>query len=296
MLDGVILLWFILTAASVLFVALDIRNTPESPVLKWGFILVTAYTGPIGAFLYVLGCREPLPGTHERYVAARWRQVLGSTMHCVAGDGVGILAGAVIAAVIGLSGWLDVLLEYLLGFGFGWMIFQALFMRDMAGGSYTKALRATFTSELLSMNLLMAGMVPTMIAIRTAVPEAESPLAPEFWFAMSMALLVGALCAYPMNWWLVSHHLKHGMMTVRPSVAAGTGTAMEGMRHEAAGGHAGHAMAGNAQARRRSAPCRRPHGPRFVRRAGGGTGARRGDRIDRVRPPGAGDQTARTLA
>jgi hypothetical protein len=38
------------------------------------------------------------------------------------------------------------------------------------------------------------------------------------------------------------------MMTVRPSAAAGTGTAMEGMRHEATGGHAGHAMAGNAQA------------------------------------------------
>jgi hypothetical protein len=249
MLDGVILLWFILTAASVLFVALDIRSTPESPVLKWGFILVTAYTGPIGAFLYVLGCREPLPGTHERYVAARWRQVLGSTMHCVAGDGVGILAGAVIAAAIGLSSWLDVLLEYLLGFGFGWMIFQALFMRDMAGGSYPKALRATFTSELLSMNLLMAGMVPTMTAIRTAMPEAASPLAPEFWFAMSMALLVGALCAYPMNWWLVSHHLKHGMMTVRPSAAAGTGMAMEGMQHDAArGGHAGRAMPGDAQA------------------------------------------------
>jgi hypothetical protein len=248
MLDGVILLWFILTAASVLFVAVDIRNTPESPVLKWGFILVTAYTGPIGAFLYVLGCREPLPGTHERYVAAPWRQVLGSTMHCVAGDGVGILAGAVIAAVIGLSGWLDVLLEYLLGFGFGWMIFQALFMRDMAGGSYSKALRTTFTSELLSMNLLMAGMVLTMIAIRTAVPEAESPLAPEFWFAMSTALLVGAIAAYPMNWWLVSHHLKHGMMTVRPTPAA-AGMAMEGMQHEApAGAHAGHAMAGPSPA------------------------------------------------
>ena len=53
-----------------------------------------ANAGIIGAFLYVLGCREPLPGLHERYVAARWRQTLGSTMHCVAGDGVGILAGA----------------------------------------------------------------------------------------------------------------------------------------------------------------------------------------------------------
>jgi hypothetical protein len=32
----------------------------------------------------VLGCREPLPGLHERYVAVRWPQVLGSTLHGVA--------------------------------------------------------------------------------------------------------------------------------------------------------------------------------------------------------------------
>jgi hypothetical protein len=52
-----------------------------------------------------------------------------------------------------------------------------------------------------------------------------------------------------MNWWLVSHHLKHGMMTVRPTAAAGTGMAMEGMQHEAAGGgHTGHAVPGDAQA------------------------------------------------
>ena len=99
MLEGVMLLWFVLAAISLLFVAIDIRTTPESPVLKWGFALLTAYTGVVGAFLYVLGCREPLPGLHERYVAARWRQTLGSTMHCVAGDGVGILAGAVLASV-----------------------------------------------------------------------------------------------------------------------------------------------------------------------------------------------------
>ena len=33
---------------------------------------------------------------------------------------------------------------------------------------------------------------------------------------MSMALLVGFIIAYPMNWWLVANHLKHGMMTIRP--------------------------------------------------------------------------------
>src|SRR3954462_8130728 len=116
MLDGVMLLWFLLTAAALLFVAVDIRTTPESPVLKWGFVLVTAYTGVVGAFLYVLGCREPLPGLHERYVAARWRQTLGSTMHCVAGDGVGILAGAALSTTLRIAGLAEAALEYVLGF------------------------------------------------------------------------------------------------------------------------------------------------------------------------------------
>jgi hypothetical protein len=102
MLNGVMLLWFLLTAAAVVAVAIDIRHTPESPVLKWGFVLLTAYIGPLGAFLYVLGCREPLPGLHEQYVSARWRQVLGSTMHCVAGDGIGILVGATVASFLAL--------------------------------------------------------------------------------------------------------------------------------------------------------------------------------------------------
>jgi hypothetical protein len=214
-LDGVILLWFVLTALSVTFVAIDIRSTPESPVLKWGFILVAAYTGPFGAFLYVLGCREPLPGLHERYVTARWRQVLGSTSHCVAGDGIGILAGAAIGSIFHLSPPMHLALEYVLGFGFGWTIFQSLFMRDMVGGSYSRSLRQTFIPELLSMNALMAGMVPVMTILMSHIFDSDSPTSPRFWFVMSMALFSGAVAAYPMNWWLVASHLKHGMMTVR---------------------------------------------------------------------------------
>src|SRR5258708_11912072 len=95
MLDGVMLLWFLLAAVSLLFVAVDIRNTPESPVMKWGFVLLTAYTGVVGAFLYVLGCPEPLPGLHEQYTAAPSPPTLGATMHSVARDGLGIPAGAV---------------------------------------------------------------------------------------------------------------------------------------------------------------------------------------------------------
>jgi Domain of unknown function (DUF4396) len=231
MIEGVMLLWFVLAGPSLLFVALDVRHTPAAPVMKWAFVLVTAYTGPIGAFIYVLGCREPLWRTHERYTAFRWKQVLGSTMHCVAGDGVGILTGAVAASLLHLSAIADIGLEYVLGFGFGWAIFQALFMRKMAGGSYRRALRMTFVPELLSMNLLMAGMVPLANIAKTVWPAGHEPLNPEFWFLMSMALLFGAMTAYPINWWLVAKGLKHGMMTVRDDASEETAAHSKEPKH-----------------------------------------------------------------
>jgi hypothetical protein len=115
----------------------------------------------------------------------------------------------------------------------------------MMGGSYTRALTGTFMSELLSMNLLMAGMVPTVMALKARIPAAADPTTPSFWFVMSMGLLVGFIVAYPMNWWLVAHRLKHGMMTVRPADAAAPAHAHAHGGHAATGGappeaHAAH--------------------------------------------------------
>jgi len=82
-------------------------------------------------------------------------------MHCAAGDGIGIIVGAALAARWSLPSWTDFSLEYVLGFGFGWAVFQAFAMREMAGGNYLRSLRQTFMPEFLSMNLLMTGMVVT---------------------------------------------------------------------------------------------------------------------------------------
>jgi hypothetical protein len=243
MLDGVMLLWFILTALSVLYVAIDIVSTPEATVMKWGFVILTCFAGPLGAFFYVLGCREPLPGTHEQYVSARWRQVLGSTMHCAAGDGIGIVVGAAIGSVLNLGIAVDIALEYVIGFGFGWLFFQAFAMRDMAGGNYLKSLRMTFIPEFFSMNILMVGMLMVSKFWMPAVSGSGSPASPAFWFIMSIALVAGFLCAYPMNWWLVSRHLKHGMMTVRPKAAPAMSEGHAGHEHhDMKGEHAGHDM------------------------------------------------------
>ena len=98
--DYFLLVWFVLAGASTLYVGLDqYRNNPEPVVMKWGFILVTLYMGPLGLLLYVLADKEPRPGEHETFIRPLWKQGVGSTIHCVAGDATGIILAAVVVAL-----------------------------------------------------------------------------------------------------------------------------------------------------------------------------------------------------
>jgi hypothetical protein len=250
--DVVLLAWFAITAVSVAYVAWDAyRNNPELTVMKWGWVLVTLYLGPIGLFLYVLSCKEPFPGTHEVFITSPWKQALGSTIHCVAGDATGIIVAAAITGALGLPMGVDLVIEYAAGFGFGLLIFQSLFMKDMMGGSYLAAVRHTVLPEWLSMNFMMAGMFPTMVILMMGRDmRAMDPTELVFWGTMSAAVLVGLVVAYPINWWMVDKGLKHGMGTQRALGKGGHTLEAERQRWApadeqaapvaAATGHAGH--------------------------------------------------------
>ena len=250
--------WFGLTLLSVLYVAWDLfTSTPEMKVMKWGWVLVTLYTGPVGLLVYWFSCREPSPGTHEQFVAPLWKQAVGSTIHCAAGDATGIIVAAAITGYFGLRMGTDIWVEYAAGFLFGLFIFQALFMKDMMNMSYGEAVRSSFLPEWMSMNAMMAGMLPTMVLLMSRDMRAMEATSPWFWASMSAATLVGVVVAYPVNWWLVKHQLKHGMGTERALGKGGApvaaehqhaGMAMAGMKHAAtplaASAHTGHAMPG----------------------------------------------------
>ncbi len=217
--DVVVWGWLITAVLSAAYVAWDqFRGNPEPAVMKWGFVLVTLYMGPIGLLLYVLADKEPRPGTHEEFIKPRWKQGVGSTVHCIAGDATGIILAAVGVALLGIPMWQDLIVEYVAGFLFGLLIFQALFMRKMMGGSYWQNVRSSFIPELLSMNLMMAGMAPVMSFLMMGRDmRAMWPGEPQFWFVMSIGVTVGFMVAYPVNVWLVSRGLKHGLMTIRPA-------------------------------------------------------------------------------
>ena len=84
--------------------------------------------------------------------------------------------------------------------------------------------------------------------LKAHIRSASDPTTPSFWFVMSMGLLVGFVIAYPINWWLVANHLKHGMMTVRPaSAVAGVPAHHAHAAGSAAHGHSGTGRAPNGE-------------------------------------------------
>jgi FtsP/CotA-like multicopper oxidase with cupredoxin domain len=215
--DYFLAVWFLIAFASTAYVAWDqFRNNPEPMVMKWGFILVTLYMGPLGWLIYVLADKEPRPGEHERFIEPLWKQGVGSTIHCVAGDATGIILAAVVTASVGLPMWVDLIVEYAAGFAFGLLIFQSLFMKSMMGGTYGQNVRKSFMPEFISMNFMMAGMAPVMSFLMMGRDmRAMVPTELLFWGVMSLGVISGFAAAYPANVWLVARGLKHGLMTER---------------------------------------------------------------------------------
>lgn len=217
MILGGLTIWYILTAGALIFLIWDfLTNTPTGKVMKLAWILVVIYTGPIGLFIYLLSCRQPLPNTHDAFIAARWKQATGSLLHCVAGDATGIIISAAIVYHFGLPNGIDLIAEYISAFIVGLFVFQALFMIAMYKGNYWMAVRKTFFAEAISMNMVMVGMIPTMVILMHVISGADNPFHVEFWGVMSLATMVGMVTAYPINLWMVTKGVKHGMMSAIP--------------------------------------------------------------------------------
>ena len=114
------------------------------------------------------------------------------------------------------------IVEYIAGFAFGLFIFQALFMKNMMGGTYWENVRKRFMPEFISMNFMMAGMAPVMCFLMMGRDmRAMEPTELLFWGVMSLGVIGRLRAAYPFNVWLVAKGLKHGLMTERkPGIEA----------------------------------------------------------------------------
>jgi hypothetical protein len=217
-----VLAWYgfgVLAAAWVLYDSFAV-NRHVSPMLKAAWPIIMVFFSVLGLVLYLASCRPPRIGekqgeeakqAHSAFVSDRWKKVVGSVIHCVAGDGLGIISAMVVTRWLGFSFWPEFWIEYAVGFAFGWIIFQYGAMRAM-GHAPLEALWKGGRAEFFSMITVMIGMGLVMRFVTpNVVGYRPMPDTAAFWGFAALGLLAGGVLTYPVNWWLVSIGWKHGM-------------------------------------------------------------------------------------
>lgn len=215
--------WYGVSILGMFWVIYDInkKNTPLKAAMKWSWPIIVLFFSVIGLALYYGTARAPNIGrieghearmeAHHKYQKNTFRRVNGAVVHCVAGDGLGIMTGMVIARAVNMTFWQEFWFEYLVGFLFGWFIFQFRSMLNMTD-SKPMALAMAFRAEFFSMLTVMAGMGAVMGYVTPlAVTEQPDPLTYAFWGFGMLGLLVGYVFTFPMNWMMVKIGWKHGM-------------------------------------------------------------------------------------
>lgn len=214
--------WYLVGLMGMAWVIQDMvrNNEPLNQPLKWAWPIIVLFFSVIGIALYVTTSRPPEIGkkppdakkrAFQDYSESTFRKVTGSVIHCVGGDGLGIMTAMVIARLLDMSFWMEFWFEYLVGFCFGWFIFQYGAMRKMADGP-GQAIWMAGRAEFFSMMTVMAGMGTVMgFVTPLVVGEQPNPNTWAFWGFATLGLLVGLVATYPMNWMLVRIGWKHGM-------------------------------------------------------------------------------------
>jgi len=214
--------WYVVGIVGALWVTFDTLriNTHVNEPLKAAWPVIILFFSFVGVVLYFWTCRPPGIGyqhgdeakrLHHRYVDRTWKKVTGSVIHCVGGDGLGIMTAMVFSRLIGLTFWHEFWFEYAVGFAFGWFVFQQWAFYEMdepPGRALWKAFRAEFFSMItvmLGMGLVMRFVTPRVVG------HAPGPATAAFWGFGALGLLVGFVVTFPVNWWLVRIGWKHGM-------------------------------------------------------------------------------------
>lgn len=216
--------WYAIGLAGVFWVLHDVAhvNTPLNTAVKWAWPVIILFFSVVGLAFYWATSRPPSIGrfgddeaakkrVFREYADSTFRKVTASVIHCVGGDGIGIMTAMVVSRVVDMSFWWEFWFEYLVGYMFGWFIFQYKAMRAR-GNSPLMALSMGGRAEFFSMMTVMAGMGAVMAFVTPlVVGEQPEPSTFAFWGFGALGLFLGYLATYPMNWWLVKIEWKHGM-------------------------------------------------------------------------------------
>ncbi|ATG51213.1 hypothetical protein CFK38_06495 [Brachybacterium vulturis] len=156
--------------------------------------------------------------------AARIVSTATGTNHCGAGCTLGDLAADVLMALFPAlvpvallhhevyGGWI---VGTVLAFAFG-VVLQYFAIAPMRQLGLAQGLLAALKADAASIAAWQVGMIGFMAIVQLAVLPLwlgghAPPSTPAYWFFMQIAMVIGFLCSYPVNAWLIRRGVKEPM-------------------------------------------------------------------------------------
>lgn len=216
-LDVIAKLYIGLSVASAAWVLIDVflrGQRQHMKIMETVWPLTMLYWGPVGLiFYYWFGRPGPArkPGPSEKPM---WQATFSGASHCGAGCALGDFVGDWLA--FGLSFTLfgsdlfgKMLIGFVLAYIFG-IVFQYFSVAPMRGLGLVEGLVTAARIDTLSLFAYQVGMFAWMMFRATVYPDLK-PTDWTYWLMMQIAMVVGFLTTYPVNWWLIRKGIKEKM-------------------------------------------------------------------------------------
>ena len=173
--------------------------------------LTMLYWGPLGLVFYAWFGRA---GRGPDDAGPMWQSTFKGATHCGAGCALGDFIGDWIAFAAGLALFGSTLagryaMAFMLAYLFG-IVFQYFAVAPMRQLGVRDGLIAAVKIDTMSLLAYEVGMFAWMGVSAWLYPALE-PTAWSYWLMMQVAMVVGFLTTYPLNWWLIARGVKERM-------------------------------------------------------------------------------------
>lgn len=214
--DLTTLAWFSLALGvlSAVFIGAHIAagNRQHMAVMNLAWPLTGLYMGPLGLWAYWRMARHPHHGADKPY----WQKVFVSATHCGAGCALGDMVSETLLfytsfVILGSLLYTAFTVDFVFAYLFG-IVFQYVAIVPMRKLGPWRGLVEAVKADTLSLVAFQVGMYAWMALTQTVLFHPRLEVSdPRFWFMMQLAMVLGFITTYPMNWWLVRRGIKHGM-------------------------------------------------------------------------------------
>ncbi len=133
---------------------------------------------------------------------------LSATLHCLTGCAIGEILGMVIGTALGFSQWGTVALAVALAFLFGYSLTSLPLLR--AGLALSAVVPIALATDTFSIAVMEIVDNAIMLSIPGAMESGVGDVL--FWGALSFALVIAGVIAYPVNRWLITRGKGHAVL------------------------------------------------------------------------------------